>query len=42
MTSIDYIVVAVYLVFVAGVGFVVRGRIKGLSDYFAGGHRVPW
>ncbi len=42
MTGIDYAVVAVYLVFVAGVGFVVRGRIKELSDYFAGGHRLPW
>lgn len=42
MTGIDYAVVAVYLAFVAGVGFLVRGRIKGLSDYFAGGHRVPW
>lgn len=42
MTSVDYAVVAVYLVFVAAVGFLVRARIKGLEDYFAGGHRVPW
>ena len=42
MTSIDYGVVAVYLVFVAAIGFIVRGRIKGLEDYFAAGHNVPW
>lgn len=42
MTAADYAVVAVYLALVAGVGFVVRGRISGLDDYFAGGHRLPW
>ncbi len=42
MTSIDYGVVAVYLAFVAAIGFIVRGRIKGLEDYFAAGHNVPW
>ncbi len=42
MTGVDYGVVIVYLMFVAAVGFVVRSRIKGLDDYFAGGHRVPW
>ncbi len=42
MTSIDYGVVAVYLLLVAATGFVVRARIKGLADYFAGGHNVPW
>ncbi|MEA3402846.1 MAG: sodium:solute symporter family protein [Armatimonadota bacterium] len=42
MTGIDYTVVAVYLAFVAAVGFIVRTRIKGLEDYFAGGHNVPW
>ncbi|MCD6360298.1 MAG: hypothetical protein J7M38_05475 [Armatimonadetes bacterium] len=42
MTGVDYGVVIVYLALVAGVGFVVRGRIAGLEDYFAGGHRLPW
>jgi len=42
MTNIDYAVVAVYLAFVAAIGFIVRGRIKGLEDYFAAGHNVPW
>jgi len=42
MTGVDYGVVVVYLVFVASIGFFVRSRIKGLEDYFAAGHRVPW
>ncbi|MGD9495132.1 MAG: Na+:solute symporter [Armatimonadota bacterium] len=42
MTDTDYAVVIVYLVFVAAIGFMVRGRIKGLTDYFAAGHKVPW
>ncbi|HCU35191.1 MAG TPA: Na+:solute symporter [Armatimonadetes bacterium] len=42
MTSIDWVVIAVYLAFVAAVGFIVKGRIKTLDDYFAGGHRIPW
>jgi len=42
MTSIDWAVIVVYLVFVAAVGFIVKSRIKGLDDYFAGGHNVPW
>ncbi|MBI3946865.1 MAG: Na+:solute symporter [Armatimonadetes bacterium] len=42
MTPIDYAVVVVYLAIVAAVGFVVRGRIHGLEDYFAGGRRLPW
>lgn len=42
MTGIDYAVVVVYLAMVAVIGLVVRSRIKGLEDYFAGGHNVPW
>ncbi|MGQ9731834.1 MAG: sodium:solute symporter family transporter, partial [Candidatus Zipacnadales bacterium] len=42
MTPLDYGVVILYLMLVAAVGFLVRGRIKSVSDYFAGGHRVPW
>ncbi len=42
MSTVDYIVVAVYLAGVAGIGIFARGKIKGLSDYFAGGHKVPW
>lgn len=42
MTEIDYAVVVLYLAFVAAIGFIVRGRIKGLDDYFAAGHNVPW
>ena len=42
MTVIDYSVVVVYLVLVAVIGLLVRSRIHGLEDYFAGGHNVPW
>ncbi len=42
MTVIDWAVVGVYLLVVASVGFIVKGRIKGLDDYFAGGHNIPW
>lgn len=42
MTGIDYAVVVVYLALVAVIGLVVRSRIHGLEDYFAGGHNVPW
>ncbi len=42
MTSVDFVVVALYLVLVAGIGVFARGKIKGLDDYFAGGHVVPW
>ena len=42
MGAIDWGVVVIYLAGVAGVGFAVRGKVKGLNDYFAGGHNVPW
>lgn len=42
MTTIDWAVIIVYLLGVAAVGFFVKGRIKGLDDYFAGGHNIPW
>lgn len=42
MTHADYAVVVLYLIGVAAVGFLVRARIKGLEDYFAGGRRLPW
>lgn len=42
MTAIDYAIVLLYLLFVAGIGIAVRTRIAGLDDYFAGGHKVPW
>lgn len=42
MTGIDYAVVIVYLLGVAAVGFLVRARIRGLEDYFAGGRHLPW
>ncbi len=42
MTGIDYGVIGLYLLLVAGIGVFARTKIKGLTDYFAGGHDIPW
>lgn len=42
LATADYIVIAFYLLIVAGIGGYARRLIKGLDDYFAAGHRVPW
>ena len=42
LTRFDYAVIFLYFVLVAGIGWVARGRVKGLDDYFAGGHGVSW
>lgn len=42
LTGLDYAVIFLYFVLVAGIGFVARRRVKGLDDYFAGGHGVSW
>ena len=39
---IDYIVVVVYLVGVAGLGIYAAGRQSSTSDYFLGGEGLPW
>lgn len=40
--SIDYVVVLVYLAAVTLVGIRVSGKQKTTSDYFLGGHNIPW
>lgn len=42
LTMPDILVVAGYLVLVLWVGLHFRRRMKAPSDYFAGGHQVPW
>ncbi len=42
LTSIDYGVMAVYLLLLVGVGGVMGVYVRNVKDYFAGGHAVPW
>ena len=39
---IDYIVIVVYLVAVAVLGIRIAGKQSSTSDYFLGGHGIPW
>ncbi|MFP4081367.1 MAG: sodium:solute symporter [Candidatus Aminicenantes bacterium] len=41
-TTIDYLVVALYLTGVTVSGLLVSGRQRSTSDYFLGGHQIPW
>jgi len=41
-TTIDYLVVAVYLMGTTVFGLIVSGRQRSTTDYFLGGHRIPW
>lgn len=41
-TTIDYLVVILYLVCVTALGILAAGRQRSTSDYFLGGHRIPW
>ena len=41
-TFIDYTVIIVYLVLVAVMGILAAGKQESTSDYFLGGHGVPW
>lgn len=41
-TFIDYLVLFLYFVGVAVFGIVLSGRQKTTSDYFLGGHQIPW
>ncbi len=42
LTSWDYIVIAIYLVFMLGIGFVWSKMSKNSSDYFRGGGNMLW
>ena len=42
LKPIDYILVLIYGVFVAGLGYWAKRMVKNPGDYFAGGKKVPW
>jgi SSS family solute:Na+ symporter len=39
---IDYVIVALYLAGVTVLGLLVSGRQRSTTDYFLGGHQIPW
>ncbi len=41
-STIDYLVVVVYLMGMIVFGLIVSGRQRSTTDYFLGGHRIPW
>ena len=38
---VDYLIIAVYFVFVLGIGFALRGRMKTSEDFFLSGRSIP-
>jgi SSS family solute:Na+ symporter len=42
VTTLDYAVIAVYMILMLGIGVYAARFNKGASDYFKGGNRVPW
>ncbi|MCG2716319.1 MAG: Na+:solute symporter [Candidatus Marinimicrobia bacterium] len=42
LQSADYIVILVFFILVAFLGFYAKKKVKTMEDYFAGGHAVPW
>ncbi|NIA28965.1 MAG: hypothetical protein GWP06_03520 [Actinobacteria bacterium] len=42
LTLIDYLVVIIYGVLVAFLGYIAKLKVKNADDYFAGGKKVPW
>ena len=42
VTSYDYLIIALYLAFLASIGLVFKKLTKGTKDYFAGGFRMTW
>ncbi len=42
MTSLDFVVIVVYLMAVAGFGILAGGRQRSTADYFLGGRDLPW
>ncbi len=41
-TITDYLVVVIYLMGTTVFGLIVSGRQRSTTDYFLGGHRIPW
>lgn len=41
-STVDYLVVILYLGGVSVVGILISGRQRSTADYFLGGHKIPW
>ncbi len=41
-TTLDFVVIVIYLIAVAFLGIRAAGRQQSTSDYFLGGHDIPW
>jgi SSS family solute:Na+ symporter len=41
-STIDYVIVGLYLAGVTVFGLMVSGKQRSTTDYFLGGHRIPW
>jgi len=41
-SSVDYLIIVLYLAGMTVFGLVVSGRQRSTSDYFLGGHQIPW
>jgi len=41
LSLIDYSIIAIYFVFVLGIGFALRGRMKTSDDFFLSGRSIP-
>ncbi len=42
LESLDYVVIVLYLLIVAGIGFWASRGQRNTEDYFLGGHKIPW
>lgn len=42
LQNADYIVILIYGILVAALGFYAKRKVQNLEDYFAGGRKVPW
>ena len=40
--SVDFIIIAIYLVVIALIGYFSGGKQKSTKDYFLGADKVPW
>src|SRR3954463_5352154 len=42
MHLLDYVVIAIFFLLVAVIGWISVRRIRGSSDYFVAGGKIPW
>lgn len=42
VSAVDYVVIALYMGLMLGIGFYAARFNRGASDYFKGGNRIPW